>query len=236
MRSPTRHTRRVGVILVLPLLCGAAGAGDPVGAADAAPAMAPYVVGAFGGNWAGYATSGATDAFTSASAAWTVPTVTCKTKDDLYAPWVGIDGYVNKTVEQTGVATSCSSGAPASAAWYEFYPAGPVYFSKPISAGDSITASVTATVGASADAVTITISDTTKGWTKTVKRSVTALLATAEAVIESPPSAYPASPAVHFTNVLFDGKALKTFDPAALTSGGYAAGAITHGEDFSITK
>src|SRR3954452_22827871 len=55
-----------------------------------------------GYNWGGYVATGAT--FTSVSATWTEPTATCNSGNDLYAPWVGIDGYSSSTVEQTGVA------------------------------------------------------------------------------------------------------------------------------------
>lgn len=37
-----------------------------------------------GGNWSGYAATGGT--FTSVSADWTEPAVTCDSSDDLYAP------------------------------------------------------------------------------------------------------------------------------------------------------
>ena len=62
-----------------------------------------------GGNWGGYVSFGS---FTTATASWTEPSVTCNSTNDLFAPWVGIDGDGSSTVEQTGVATDCSSGRP----------------------------------------------------------------------------------------------------------------------------
>src|SRR4051794_7230508 len=83
-----------------------------------------------GGNWGGYASFGS---WTTATASWTEPSVTCRSSNDLFAPWVGIDGDGSSTVEQTGVATDCSSGRPVYQAWYEMYPAAPVYYSNAIS-------------------------------------------------------------------------------------------------------
>jgi hypothetical protein len=78
-----------------------------------------------------------------------------------FAPWFGIDGDGSSTVEQTGVATDRSGGSPFYQAWYEMYPAAPVYYSNPVRAGGKITATVTRTVTTT---YRLDISDTTKGW------------------------------------------------------------------------
>jgi hypothetical protein len=190
-------------------------------------------------NWGGYIAEGTAGEFTSASAAWVVPNVTCLSDADLYAPWVGIDGNNDRTVEQTGVATSCTTGVPVSEAWYEMYPARPVYLKKdPVSTGDAITGSIT--YSASTGKFTLTISDVTEGWTKTVTKALrSAKRLSAEAVIEAPGSVkdYPSIPAVNFTDVLFNGQDLSTFDPVTSESGNpvvYAPGPITNGTNFSI--
>jgi hypothetical protein len=185
-------------------------------------------------NWAGYIAEGTKGEFTSAAADWTVPSVTCLKDSDLYAPWVGIDGAGDSTVEQTGVQTACNSGSPAYSAWYEMYPKGPVYFTNPIAVGDDFSASVTFASGS----FTIVISDVTKGWTRTVtKKLASAKKLSAEAVIEAP-GGYPAITSVNFTNVVFDGKNLATFHPVKSLSGSgktvYHPTKITHGSDFNV--
>jgi hypothetical protein len=40
----------------------------------------------------------------------------------LAAFWVGIDGYNDSTVEQTGTLAGCTDGVVTYEAWYEFYP------------------------------------------------------------------------------------------------------------------
>lgn len=58
---------------------------------------------------------------------WTVPAVTCpsppfQNEDQFVADWVGVDGFNDTTVEQTGTASYCFEGTPYYYAWYELYP------------------------------------------------------------------------------------------------------------------
>jgi hypothetical protein len=191
-----------------------------------------------GGNWGGYASFGS---WTTATASWTEPSVTCRSSNDLFAPWVGIDGDGSSTVEQTGVATDCSSGRAVYQAWYEMYPAAPVYYSNSVSAGDHFNATVTR----SGTSYTLTISDTTKGWTKTTTKSLSsARHYSAEAIIESPTDSYPSisGNTISFTGVKFDGKTLKSTNPSSLNADDrgtntWIPNAIgSDGTSFSITR
>jgi len=187
-----------------------------------------------GGNWSGMAAQGS--GFTSTSASWVEPSVTCNSANDLMAPWVGIDGYGSSTVEQTGVATDCSSGRPVYQAWYEMYPAGPVYYRNPVQAGDTITASVTR----SGSSYTLTLRDVTQGWTKTTNKTLDAANASAEFIIESPTGAYPRFGSVDFRNATVNGNPLGDYDPVAMdasNSSGYEdhTSGLSGGTDFSIS-
>lgn len=167
-----------------------------------------------GYNWGGYAATGS--GFTSVSASWTEPSATCNSTNDLYAPWVGIDGYGSSTVEQTGVATDCSSGSPVNQAWYEMYPANPVYLSLssyPVSAGDHITASVTY---AGSSRYTLKLTDSSWGWTYSTTKSLSAKRASAEVIIESPTGSYPNFGTLSFTSATVNGKSLGSSGPVAL--------------------
>ncbi len=187
-------------------------------------------------NWGGYIAEGSSGEFVKASAQWTIAKVTCTSSNDLYAPWVGIDGAGDSTVEQTGVQTDCSSGSPVASAWYEMYPAPPVYFANAVSIGDHFTASVTY----SSSSFTLVISDKTQGWTHTVRKSLSAQRLSAEAVIEAPGggNTYPKFTSVNFTSVKFNGQDLATFSPVAsdtgTTSHELVPTAITNGDDFKM--
>lgn len=197
----------------------------------------PRVGGTFnqnGGNWSGYVATGGP--FTSVSASWTEPAVSCNSSSDLYAPWVGIDGYGSDSVEQTGVATDCSSGSPVYQAWYEMYPQNPVYYNDPVAAGDSFSASVT--TDGNGD-YTLTISDDSHGWSESTPGSFDGQNASAEAILESPTAAYPNFGAVNFTNFTIDGQSPSSFGPVALDASngnGFEdhTGGLSGG-DFSVT-
>jgi Peptidase A4 family len=163
-----------------------------------------------GYNWSGAAATGS--GFSSVTSTWTEPSVTCHSYNDLMAPWVGIDGYGSSTVEQTGVATDCSSGRAVYQAWYEMYPANPVYYSNAVYAGDHFTGTVTR----SGTTYTLTISDTTRGWSKTTTKSLNASNASAEVIIESPTASYPQFGTVSFSNSKINGSLLGNYNPTLM--------------------
>ncbi|GAB2734284.1 G1 family glutamic endopeptidase [Kitasatospora kifunensis] len=176
-----------------------------------------------GYNWGGYAATGS--GFTSVSATWTEARATCNSTNDLYAPWVGIDGYGSSSVEQTGVATDCSSGSPVDQAWYEMYPANPVYLSTssyPVSAGDVINASVTY---AGSNKYNLKLTDSSRGWTYSTSKTLSAQRASAEVIIESPTGAYPNFGTLNFSSATVNGKSLGSSNPVAMdpSNGAYEA-------------
>lgn len=189
-----------------------------------------------GYNWSGAAKTGS--GFTSVKSSWTEPSVTCNSTNDLMAPWAGIDGYGSSSVEQTGVATDCSSGHAVYQAWYEMYPAAPVYYSLssyPVSAGDHFNA----TVSRSGNTYTLTLNNSTRGWTKTTTKSSSNANSSAEIIIESPTGAYPKFGTVNFTNSTINGTTLSSWSPTlmdASNSGGYEdhTSAVSGGS-FSIS-
>jgi hypothetical protein len=136
-------------------------------------------------NWAGYAVTAPAHSVTFVQGSWIQPAVSCTSQTRYSSFWVGIDGYGTSTVEQTGTEADCSGGSASYSAWYEFYPAFPVYSSMTIHAGDTMSASVTfvnSTVG-----FTTSLTDLTSGvsfnHTKTV---ASAQRGSAEWIAEAP--------------------------------------------------
>ncbi len=160
-------------------------------------------------NWSGYAFAGF-GPYDSVSSSWTQPAVDCaKTPTGWSAFWVGLDGDTTETVEQTGTEADCSGGTPVYGAWYEMYPRYPVSIRRPVSAGDSFTATVTY-IGKGlfgfASKFKLTLSDTTKGWSRTVtQRLHAARLGSAEAIAEAPSSSLEVLPLADFGTVGFSG-------------------------------
>jgi hypothetical protein len=112
-------------------------------------------------NWSGYAAYGAT--FSDVQGNWQQPTATCTglrhNQVSLAAFWVGLDGYLNNTVEQTGTEADCDGTTPVYYAWYEFYPANVIVLNTtadPVSPHDVFHADVSST--------SLTLHDVTAGW------------------------------------------------------------------------
>ena len=114
-------------------------------------------------NWSGYAVTGSN--FTSAKGSWVEPAITCNnnTDSELAAFWVGLDGFGNNTVEQTGTLAGCVHGAVSHVAWYEFYPKESIIEipSLTVSVGDKISTAVK--YSATTRKFTLTITNETTG-------------------------------------------------------------------------
>lgn len=143
-------------------------------------------------NWSGYAvesslTSPKTNIVNEASGQWVVPTVTCTSRSTSYsASWVGIDGYSDNTVEQTGTEHDCNRGRPQYYAWFEFYPQYAYEINMAVQPGNHMSADIKY-VGNNAFSLTITNLTTNRSFTTT---SVVpgALRESAEWIAEAPSS------------------------------------------------
>lgn len=159
-------------------------------------------------NWAGYAITSSAGSVTLVSGSFTVPTVKCSSSNAFAAFWVGIDGFNDNTVEQTGItANPCdtSFAPPGYSAWYEFYPASPVYASFSVSAGDQVSAQVTYTpsTGVFTTTLTVTSSSTTVG-TLTQSSTVSGAQSdSAEWITEAPSLGGQILPLANFGTVTF---------------------------------
>jgi hypothetical protein len=116
------------------------------------------------GNWSGYAATGSSGSYTSVTSSWVQPAVTCGSQDTYSSFWVGLDGYSNSALEQTGTEADCIGGKATYGAWWEVLPASESAYSVTVRAGDQLSASV---VDNGNGTFTMTLSDSTEGWTKT---------------------------------------------------------------------
>jgi hypothetical protein len=171
-------------------------------------------------NWAGYSSAGNPGTFTSVSASWTQPAVTCTATDTFSSFWVGLDGDGTDSVEQTGTEADCNGGAAVYQGWFEMFPQAPVFYDNPVQPGDAMSASVVANGGG---AFTLTLTDSTQGWTQTTDQtSNIAQLGSAEVIAEAPSdgtgAVLPLSNfgTVSFTNATADNTALGNENPGAL--------------------
>ena len=132
-------------------------------------------------NWSGYAKTGT---YTSVTAAWVVPSVARSPKPTFSSQWVGIDGFDNGDLIQTGTEADFYNGSAHYTAWWEILPAAATVIpSITVRPGDQMSASITK--GSGSD-WTITITDTTTGESSTTLHTYTGPGASAEWIVEAP--------------------------------------------------
>ncbi|MGC8487927.1 MAG: G1 family glutamic endopeptidase [Clostridia bacterium] len=161
-------------------------------------------------NWSGYALSGSAGSYSSITGQWTVPTVT-PTKGSTYSSsWIGIDGFNNSSLIQTGTEQDYTSGKAQYYAWWEILPAAEtVITGDTVKPGDTMTASITQVTSSST--WTITLSDKTQGWTFKTEQSYSGPAASAEWIEEAP------TIGGHVATLANYG--LTTFDPGTVNGG-----------------
>ncbi len=139
-------------------------------------------------NWSGFAVT-SSKKFTYAQSRFVEPTLTCPGDhaNEWQSNWVGLDGFNNGTVEQTGTAAHCggaSNTTPVYKAWYEMFPAGSVNVFT-VFPGDTINTSVSF----SNNKFTLTVADLTAGHKHSVTHTATCgscKRASAEWIVERP--------------------------------------------------
>lgn len=133
-------------------------------------------------NWSGYAEPGA---FTSVGGSWTVPAVTAAPGVTTYAStWIGVDGFANRDLIQTGTESDVLGGVVHYDAWWEILPAAERVIKKmTVQPGDHMTASI---VRGTAGRWTVVLTDATTGATFRVTRHYTGPGASAEWIQERP--------------------------------------------------
>ena len=193
-------------------------------------------------NWSGYVVTGGSGAFNSVSSSWTEPSASCSGGTQYAAFWVGLDGYNSSSVEQTGTDSDCNGGSPDYYGWYEMYPADPVYFTNPVSPGDSMSAAVTV----SGTSYTLTLTDSTQGWTQTENETGSFDNSSAEVITEAPSSAQGPLPLADFGTINYagasaNGTLMSSQNPTSITMVGSSGdqldstSAIDGSGDFSNT-
>jgi hypothetical protein len=153
-------------------------------------------------NWSGYAKSAGT--YTSATARWVVPSA-APTKGSTYSSaWVGIDGFNNSDLIQTGTESDYIHGAAHYNAWWEILPAAETPIASiTLHPGNVMSASVTKGTGST---WTIKITDTTTGKSFTTTQSYSGPGTSVEWIEEAPTVGGRVATLAHYSSP-------DTFDP-----------------------
>jgi hypothetical protein len=142
-----------------------------------------------------------------------VPTLRTPPSSGASGTWIGIDGYSNTSLIQTGTAQIISGGATQYYAWYEILPA-PAVTIGGVNPGDAMSANV---FEVSPGTWTITIQDTTLSASFSQNFSYSGPGTSAE-WIEEVPTAMPQPALANFGTAAFTGLGFASPDPADAAS------------------
>jgi hypothetical protein len=148
-------------------------------------------------NWSGYAETGT---FTGVQSTWIVPSVAASSLPTYSSAWIGVDGFNNSSLIQTGTEEDYYNGGTHYNAWWEILPASETALPSTylVTAGDHMTASIyeTSTVSgggghgrnksSGSHVWVITITDSTHGWTFSTNQAYSGPGASAEWIMEAP--------------------------------------------------
>lgn len=202
-----RLCRRVVAVCCVSIV-GVVVAGLPAGSAASSaifhhpriPASRPgkRAAGWTSSNWSGYAITGST--YSSVTAQWVVPAVAASRKSTYSSNWVGIDGYNNSDLIQTGTESDYYNGSAHYDAWWEILPAAETVIpSISVRPRDTVTASITKGSGSS---WTITITDGSQKFTTT--QTYTGPQTSAEWIEEAPTVGGRVAPLANYGQTTFD--------------------------------
>jgi Peptidase A4 family len=133
-------------------------------------------------NWSGYALTGS--GFSAAIGNWTVQAVSRSNRPTFSSQWVGIDGFNNSSLIQTGTESDFYNGQAHYHAWWEILPAAETVITTiTVHPGDHMRASITLNSGTS---WTIRIANTTTGRSFSTVRTYTGPRTSVEWIEEAP--------------------------------------------------
>jgi hypothetical protein len=187
-------------------------------------------------NWSGYAESGT---YTGVSGTWTVPAVSSSSGSSYSSAWIGVDGFNDSDLIQTGTEEDYFSGSAHYDAWWEILPASETEISPttyPVAPGDRMSASIWETSattggggrhrGSSEHVWDIKISDTTKGWSFTTSQGYSGPGSSAEWILEAPEVGGSIATLAHYTITPPSG--LGDFDNAGILTSIVSSGSPTY--------
>lgn len=167
-------------------------------------------------NWSGYALSGS--GYSSVTAQWSVQAVSPSRQPTYSSEWVGIDGFSNSSLIQTGTESDYYNGAAHYDAWWEILPAPETPISSfAVHPGDLMSATITKVSGTS---WTITIRDITSNKSYTTQQTYTGPGTSAEWIEEAPTVGGRVAPLANYGQSTFDAGTVDGNNPRLSASDG----------------
>lgn len=164
-------------------------------------------------NWSGYAaTTASSTPFTGITGHWKVPSVSASSGATYSADWIGLDGFANNSLIQTGTEQDFYSGSGHYGAWWTTSSQNfeEQTINEPVSPGDPMTA----TISGSGTSWSMTLADTSSAhpWSFTEPVTYTGPRTSAEWVVEAPTVGGRIASLAHYLSPT-------TFDPGTVDGG-----------------
>ena len=141
------------------------------------------VSGSYSSNWSGYALSGSKGMYNRVSGSWIVPYVRPSSTSSYSSAWIGIDGYLNSSLIQTGTGHDFVHGKPYYYAWWEILPAFATIIPHPVHPGDCMKAII---VKRTCTKWLICLKNLTRNWTFRTVQQYSGPQSSAEWIVEAP--------------------------------------------------
>lgn len=201
-----RKLMRVPFVALL-LIAGGPGPIGSVVHRPRIPVEAPRGAGWASSNWSGYALSGS--GYGAITGEWIVQAVVPSSRPSYSSQWVGIDGFNNSSLIQTGTESDYYNGSAHYRAWWEILPAAEtVIRGINVLPGHRMMASITHDTG---NTWTIFIMDTSTGQQFTTIQTYTGPQTSAEWIEEAPTVGGRVATLANY--------GLATFDPGTVNGG-----------------
>ncbi|KYP79273.1 G1 family glutamic endopeptidase [Ferroacidibacillus organovorans] len=169
-------------------------------------------------NWSGYAITGGP--YNSITGSWTVPTVQPSSRSTYSSSWIGIDGFNNSSLIQTGTEQDYYNGKAHYNAWWEILPAAETVItpsSYPVNPGDQMYADIQNLGGGT---WSIEIQDKTQGWTFTTNQAYSGPQTSAEWIQEAPTVGGTVAKLANYGQTTFNPGTVNGVNPGLVTADG----------------
>lgn len=168
-------------------------------------------------NWSGYAVTSEAP-YTSITGNWIVPSVTSGHGSTYSSAWIGIDGFNNSDLIQTGTEQDYYSGSAHYSAWWEILPAAETVIPNfTIQPGDQMSASIKNDGNGD---WTISLTDNTEGETFSTVQAYSGPGASAEWILEAPTIGGHVATLANYGQTTFNPGTVNGGNPGLLTSNG----------------
>jgi hypothetical protein len=170
-------------------------------------------------NWSGYALSSPpSGGYTSITGSWVVPAVSPSKGSTYSSNWIGIDGFNNSDLIQTGTEQDYASGGAQYYAWWEILPAAETVISNiTVKPGDVMTASI---VNDKNGDWTVTLKDMSTGQTFTTTKAYSGPAQSAEWIEEAPSIGGHVTTLANYRTSTFDPGTVNGVNPGLVSSDG----------------